>query len=325
LKTKELFDRLFAQKDVLVADGAMGTNLFELGLADGASSELWNLQFPERVLGVHRSFVNAGADIILSNTFGANRFRLDLHNLTGRVRELNMAGAEIARRASEQSGRQMLVAGSIGPTGDVMAPLGTRTVAEAEEAFHEQADALKEGGVDVAWIETMYSNEELCAAVAGVSRAGLPYVATMNFDTGGCTMMGVRPDDAMRKVSSLECKPLAFGANCGVGPAQLIDSVLGVASAAEEGDRIVAKANCGLPEIGKDMKARYNGTPAMMAIYACMARAAGASIIGGCCGTRAEHIQAMAAALAGTSRGPAPTYGEIEASLGPVRRTAPLA
>ena len=316
-----LLSALLAENDTLVADGAMGTNLFDLGLTDGASAELWNTLHPRRVTSVHQSFVDAGADIILTNTFGANRFRFALHNLSGRVHELNVAGAEIARDVADKSGRRVVVAGSIGPTGDVLEPLGQRTLGEAVEAFQEQAEALKEGGVDVAWIETMFSMEELEAAVTGASRVGLPFVATMSFDTAGCTMMGVRPAEAMRSMRRLPETPVAFGANCGVGPAQLVDSILGLSEGAQSGEVIVAKANCGLPELGKDLKMRYNGTPALMAIYACMARAAGARIIGGCCGTKAAHVRALADALATRPRGAAPTYGEITASLGPVKRT----
>lgn len=316
-----LLERLLQEKGYLVADGAMGTNLFDLGLTDGAAPELWNVERPERVFSVHQSFVEAGADIILTNTFGANRFRLGLHGLEGRVAELNRAGAETARNAAERSARKVIVAGAIGPTGDMLEPLGTRTSAQAQEAFQEQAEALKEGGVDVAWIETMFSLDELGAALTGAGRAGLPCVATMSFDTGGRTMMGTTPAQAMCAARAMSPKPIAFGANCGIGPAQLIDSVLGLASVAQAGELIVAKGNCGLPSLGPDMKTRYDGTPRSMAVYACMARAAGARIVGGCCGTRAEHIQAIATALARQPGGPAPTYGEIEASLGTVTRT----
>jgi 5-methyltetrahydrofolate--homocysteine methyltransferase len=322
-----LLSKLLQEKDVLVADGAMGTNLFDLGLANGASGELWNVEHPERVKSVYQGFVDAGSDIILTNTFGANRFRFNLHKLGGRVAELNIAAARLAREVADAAGRPVVVAGSMGPTGEVLEPLGTRTKAEAEEAFFEQAAALKEGGVDVAWIETMFADEELDAAVAAVTRAGLPYVATMTFDTGGRTMMGVKPEDAMRRAHSLAVQPLAFGANCGVGPAQLMDSVLGLAKGSVAGDVIVAKSNCGLPELGADMRVHYNGTPEIMASYAKLARDAGARIIGGCCGTTAAHVRAMVAALAAAPKGPPPDYPQIEALLGPVKITtqgAPL-
>jgi methionine synthase I (cobalamin-dependent) len=311
---------LLSRKDVLVADGAMGTNLFALGLANGASGELWSVDHPDRVRSVYQGFVDAGSDIILTNTFGANRFRFALHKLEGRVSELNRAAAGLARDVADKAGRPVVVAGSMGPTGDVMVPLGPRTGAEAEEAFHEQAAALKEGGADVAWIETMFAENELEAAVRGAARAGLPIVCTMTFDTGGRTMMGIRPSDAMKLSKSLPAVPVAFGANCGIGPAQMLDSVLGLVQGSAPGDIIVAKSNCGLPVMGDDMKVRYDGTPEVMANYARLARDAGARIIGGCCGTTAIHVRAMVEALSSGTKGPPPTYETIESVLGPIRK-----
>ncbi len=312
--------QLLQTRPYLVADGAMGTNLFLLGLANGAPGELWNVEQPALVRSVYQGFVDAGSDIILTNTFGANRFRFALHKLQGRVRELNHAAAALARDVADKAGRPVLVAGDMGPTGDVLEPLGPRTAAEAEEAFHEQAEALRDGGAHVAWIETMFADAELEAAVRGAHRAGLPVVATMTFDTGGRTMMGVRPSDAMRNAKTLPVRPVAFGANCGIGPAQLLDSVLGLAQGAEPGDVIVAKSNCGLPVMGDDMKVRYDGTPEVMADYARLARNAGARIIGGCCGTTPLHLRAMVDALARSPKGEAPGYDEVERLLGPIRK-----
>ena len=313
--------RLLAERDVLLIDGAMGTNLFALGLANGAPGELWNVERPHDVRSVYQGFVDAGSDIILTNSFGSNRFRFALHKLQGRVRELNFAAAAIARDVADTAGRTVVVAGSMGPTGDVFEPLGPRTEAEAEEAFHEQAEALRDGGADVAWIETMFAENELRSAVKGAQRAGLPIVATMTFDTGGRTMMGTRPTDAIRMSKTLPARPLAFGANCGVGPAQLLDSVLGLVQGGEPGDVIVSKSNCGLPVMGDDMRVRYDGTPEVMAAYARLARDAGARIIGGCCGTTAAHVRAMAESLATTRKSAAPpSYLEIERALGPVRK-----
>ena len=312
--------RLLRERDVLLADGAMGTNLFVLGLQNGAPGELWNVEQPDSVRSVYQGFVDSGSDIILTNTFGANRFRFALHKLQGRVRELNVAATELARDVADRAGRPVVVAGAMGPTGDVLEPLGPRTSAEAEEAFHEQAEALRDGGADIAWIETMFDDNELGAAVRGAIRAGLPFVATMTFDTGGHTMMGVRPIDARRRSKDLPGKPVAFGANCGVGPAQLLDSVLGLVQGAAAGDIIVAKSNCGLPAMSDDMKVRYNGTPEIMAAYAKLARDAGARIIGGCCGTTPEHVRAMAEALASSRKEAAPSYEKIERALGPIRK-----
>lgn len=311
---------LLAKREVLFADGAMGTNLFLLGLANGAPGELWNVEHSDSVRSIYQGFVDAGSDIILTNTFGANRFRFALHRLQGRVRELNRAAAVLAREVADRAGRPVIVAGDMGPTGDVLEPLGPRTQAEAEEAFHEQAEALREGGAQVAWIETMFADAELEAAVRGAHRAGLPVVATMTFDTGGRTMMGVRPADAMRNSKNLGAPLVAFGANCGIGPAQLLDSVLGLVQGAAPGDIIVAKSNCGLPVMGEDMKVRYNGTPEIMSAYARMARDAGARIIGGCCGTTPAHVRAMVQAVQGSARQAPPTYEEIERQIGPIRK-----
>jgi len=313
--------RLLAQKDVVLADGAMGTSLFQLGLDNRSSGELWNIEHPDLIVSVHQGFVDAGCDILLTNTFGANRYRLGLHKLADRARELNMAAARIARTVADQAKRPIVIAGDIGPIGDILAPFGTRTVAEAEEAFFEQAQALKEGGVDIAWIETMIADNELDAAIRGVHRAGLEYVATMTFDAGGRTMMGESPEDAMRRIRASACKPIAFGANCGVGPAQLMDSVIGLVRGAENDTIVVAKSNCGIPVLDSEMRVSYNGNPEVMGIYACMARDAGARIIGGCCGTTAQHLKSMRDALADRPIGSSPSYDDIQKILGPLKIT----
>lgn len=315
-------DALLAQKEIIIADGAMGTNLIELGLPDGASGELWNAARPDLVKSVHQSFADAGSEILLTNTFGANRYRLAQHKLEHRVRELNVAGARIVRGVADSAGRPIVVAGDMGPTGDMLEPMGTRTVAEAEDAFFEQAQALKEGGADIAWIETMYSEDELDAAVRAAQRAGLPFVATMTFDTGGRTMMGVQPEDAARRIRESQCHPVAFGANCGVGPAQLMDSIVGLARGGGEEIVVVAKSNCGLPVLDANNRVSYNGTPEVMATYACLARDAGARIIGGCCGTTARHIKAMVEALAKRPKGASPSYADIEKELGTFTTTS---
>lgn len=312
---------LLETREFLLADGAMGTNLFDEGLANGASSELWNVEHPDKVQSVHRRMIESGAEIILTNSFGANRYRLALHGLDKRVAELNEAAAAVAREAAERAGHAVVVAGSMGPTGDVLEPLGERTVAEAEDAFTEQAEALKKGGVDVAWIETMYAENELAAAMVAAERVGLPFISTMTFDTAGRTMMGIRPQDAPNLQACRHHHPIGFGANCGVGPSQLLDSVLGIAHGGAEGLVVVAKANCGLPSMDADMNVTYDGTPETMANYARLARDCGARIIGGCCGTGYEHLRAMREELDATTRQPPPTYLEIEELLGPVQIT----
>ena len=312
---------LLAERDWVLADGAMGTNLFTLGLTGGASGERWNLDEPASVASVHHDMVVAGADIILTNTFGANRYRLALHRLGDRAIEVNESGAAIARRVADTTDRTVVVAGSMGPTGDVLVPLGERTRAEAVDAFAEQAEGLRRGGVDVAWIETMYAENELEAAVQAVMEVGLPFLVTMTFDTAGRTMMGIRPQDLPGLAPCRAHGPLGIGANCGVGPAQLLDSILGLRATAEPGTIIVAKSNCGLPEMGDDLQVRYDGTPEIMADYACMARDAGARIIGGCCGTTASHLAAMRDALQRRPPAEAPDHAAIEARLGPLKVT----
>lgn len=313
--------RLLAEKEVLMADGGMGTSLFELGLHSGAPGELWNLDHPERVEQVHRGFVEAGSDIILTNSFGGTRFRCKHHGSEDRVGEINVAAAQVARRVADSAGRPVVVGGSMGPSGEMLEPYGERKPAEIEEGFLEQAAGLKEGGVDVAWIETIFFEDELAAAVRAVERVGLPYVLTMTFDTGGRTMMGLRPENAIKLPHTHHWHPIAFGANCGVGPAQLLDSVLGLVKGASPGDIVVAKGNCGIPTVGDDMKVHYSGTPEIMADYASLARDAGARIIGGCCGTTPRHLRAMREALTARPKGPPPTYAEIEKRLGPVKIT----
>jgi 5-methyltetrahydrofolate--homocysteine methyltransferase len=311
----DLLHSLLAERDYLVADGATGTNLFEAGLMTGDSPELWNIDHPDRIADLHRGMAEAGADIILTNTFGCNRYRMALHGAQDRVAELNVAGARIAREVADAAGRPVVVAGSMGPTGEIYQPVGPLSIEDGREAFAEQARALAEGGVDVLWIETMSGKEELEAAVMGAAVTGLPTVATMTFDTNGHTMMGLAPDAAIEFAHTLDAGLAAFGSNCGIGPAALVDSVLGISGAANADDVVVAKGNCGIPEY-HDGHIHYSGTPEIMANYARLARDAGARIIGGCCGTSPVHLRAIVEALDGYEPGPRPERADIEAKLG---------
>lgn len=311
----DLLHTLLAERDYLVADGATGTNLFEAGLMTGDSPELWNVDHPDRIAALHQGMVDAGADIVLTNTFGCNRYRMMLHGAETRVVELNLAAAKIAREVADAAGRPVVVAGSMGPTGEIYQPVGPLSIEDGREAFAEQARALAEGGVDVLWIETMSGKEELEAAVAGAAVTGLPIVATMTFDTNGHTMMGLAPDAAIQFAHTLDAGLAAFGSNCGIGPAALVDSVLGISGAADEGDIIVAKGNCGIPQY-LDGRIHYTGTPEVMADYARLARDAGARIIGGCCGTSPVHLRAVVEALKDYTPGPRPNRDDIEAKLG---------
>ncbi|MCR9257056.1 MAG: betaine--homocysteine S-methyltransferase [Alphaproteobacteria bacterium] len=292
--TTDIHD-LLKTKGFLLADGATGTTLFAMGLETGDSPELWNADHPDRVRKLHDGFIAAGSDIVLTNTFGGTRHRLKLHQLDGRVHELNKAAAHIARVAADEAGRPVIVAGSMGPTGELLEPLGALTEKDAVAAFTEQAVALAEGGVDVLWVETMSAPGEVRAAFEAARSTGLPVVATMTFDTAGRTMMGLEPE-AYGAFWNEGGRPVAFGANCGIGPAELLHSVLGMRATAPEEAILVAKGNCGIPEY-VDGGIRYRGSPEIMAAYALLARNAGARIIGGCCGTTAEHVAAMRNAL----------------------------
>lgn len=307
--------RRLAEEPFLLADGATGTGLFAMGLESGAAPELWNVDHADDVAQLHADFVAAGSDIILTNSFGANRHRLKLHGAEHRVAELNKAAAAIARRAADGAPRPVIVAGSIGPTGELVAPLGPLGEDDLTEAFAEQAGALAAGGADALWIETMSAAEEMRAAARGAATAGLPFIATMTFDTAGRTMMGLAPARFVELCHGLEPRPAAFGANCGAGPAELLDSLLGMAAATAPGDVLVAKGNCGIPRfVGGELV--YSGSVEVMADYARLARDAGARIVGGCCGTTAAHIRAMRRALDEHEPGQRPDAARIAAVLG---------
>ena len=310
----DLLSRLLASRDWLMADGATGTNLFNMGLTAGEAPELWNVDKPENIRSLYRGAVEAGSDIFLTNTFGGNGSRMKLHNAQGRVRELNRIGAALGREIADAAGRDVVVAGSMGPTGEIMAPMGSLTHEIAVEMFHEQAEGLKEGGADVLWVETISAAEEFRAAAEACARAGMPWCGTMSFDTAGRTMMGLTSAQMVALVDKLAHPPLAFGANCGVGAADLMRTVLGFVAAGPERP-IIAKGNAGIPKY-HDGHIHYDGTPELMAEYAVLARDAGATIIGGCCGTMPEHLKAMRAALETRPRGPRPTLDEIAAKLG---------
>lgn len=311
---------LLAQRGVLLADGATGTNLFNMGLEAGEAPELWNTDHPDRIAALYRTAVEAGSDLFLTNTFGGTAARLKLHDAQGRVRELNRIGAaigrEVADKAMNGADRKVLVAGSMGPTGEIMAPMGAMTHAQAVEMFHEQAEGLKEGGVDILWVETISAPEEYRAAAEGCALAGLPWAGTMSFDTAGRTMMGLTSADLVKLVGKLAYPPVAFGANCGVGASDLLRTVLGFAAQGPELP-VIAKGNAGIPRYVEGAIV-YDGTPALMADYAVLARDAGAAIIGGCCGTMAEHLRAMRQALDSVPRGERPTLEAIVAKLGPL-------
>ncbi|CAD7022985.1 methionine synthase I [Pseudorhizobium endolithicum] len=308
---------LLAEKGVLLADGATGTNLFAMGLEAGEAPELWNETHPGRIDKLHQDFVDAGADIILTNSFGGTRHRLKLHHAQDRVFELNRRAAEIARAVADRAPRKVIVAGSVGPTGELLLPLGALTYEDAVAAFAEQIEGLKAGGVDVAWIETMSSPEEIRAAAEAAAKVGVPYTYTGSFDTAGRTMMGLDPKDIHGVAADIGEGPVAVGANCGVGASDILSSLLDMTAADPDAVTIV-KGNCGIPEY-RGAEIHYSGTPPLMAEYARLARDAGAKIIGGCCGTSCEHLAAMRHALDDYTPRPRPTIEEIVDRIGPLR------
>jgi 5-methyltetrahydrofolate--homocysteine methyltransferase len=294
----------------------MGSNLFEMGLAAGDNPEAWNVTHPDQVKALHRRFVEAGADIILTNSFGGNRRRLMLSQLEGRTRELNRRAAQIARRGATGAGRSVVVAGSVGPLGERLAPLGPVSQEEAFDIFVEQIEGLKEGGADIVWIETMSAPDEIRAAARAADSLGLPYVVTASFDTAGNTMAGIAPAAFAELMSGAALPPLAFGANCGVGPSDLVTSVLAMAERRPEAI-LIAKASAGLP-IRRGAAVHYPNGPEAMAAYASLAIDAGARIVGGCCGTTPTHLAAMRRAIDRHIRGARPGLAEVVDALGPL-------
>ncbi len=309
-----LLETMLADRGWLLGDGATGTNLFNLGLEAGEAPELWNFDEPGKIKALYEGAIYAGSDIFLTNTFGGNASRLKLHGLEKRVHEVNKVAAEIGREAVDASGRQVIVAGSMGPTGEIMQPVGTLSHADAVEMFEEQARGLVDGGADVLWVETISAPEEFAAAAEAIGRVGAPWVGTMSFDTAGRTMMGLTSVNMVEMVDGLDHAPIAFGANCGVGASDLLRTVLGFSSTKTKRP-IVAKGNAGIPKY-VDGHIHYDGTPELMAEYALLARDAGAMIIGGCCGTMPVHLEKMRAALENTAPRPRPDLEAITQALG---------
>jgi methionine synthase I (cobalamin-dependent) len=287
---------LLTERGVLLVDGAMGTELFARGLESGAPPELWNVDHPDRVRAVHEDYIAAGSDIVLTNSFGGTAFRLKLHRLDDRVEELNRAAAAVARQAADAADRRVLVAGSMGPTGELLEPMGAMTMETCAAAFAEQARGLTAGGADVLWVETMSHLDEVAAAVEGArSVSDLPICATLSFDTAGRTMMGVTGDDAVGRLAELGVT--AVGANCGNNLADTEAATAQMRSS--RGDvLIISKANAGMPE-WHGTELRYSGSPEVMAAHAVRQRESGVRIIGACCGSSPEHLRMMRLVLDG--------------------------
>ncbi|CAB4703118.1 unannotated protein [freshwater metagenome] len=279
----------------LVSDGAMGTMLQESGLDDGGAPELWNVEHPDRIEAVLEAYASAGANLITTNTFGGTAGRLAMHDLEDRLYELNKAGAEVARKVADRH-PGCFVMGDVGPSGELMEPMGTLTLESAKEIFAAQIKALADGGVDAILIETMSDLAEVEAAVNAAKEVAphLPIIATMSFDTNLRTMMGVKPTLAVTYLASLGVK--IIGANCGRGIDEMRLIAKELIDARPEGIFIITQSNSGLPKLVGDTFI-YEGTPDEMAKYAIEMKAIGVNIIGSCCGSTPAHTAAIAAAV----------------------------
>jgi methionine synthase I (cobalamin-dependent) len=265
-----------------------------MGLPAGEAPERWMLEHPEAVERLAGLYAEAGSDIVYTNTFGANRVRMNLCGMGGRIRELNLRAAELARAGVAASGRPVFVAGSIGPTGEMLEPYGELPLEQAREAFAEQARALAEAGVDLVVCETFADLEELLLCVETVRAAtAVPVFASMAYETSGRTMMGVRPEDAVARLGAAGAA--GVGANCSVGPDSLLHVLTTMHEAAPEA-RLLAKPNAGLPQL-LDGRTVYATGPEVLAGFARQMKQLGAAIVGGCCGTTPEHLAAMRLAL----------------------------
>jgi 5-methyltetrahydrofolate--homocysteine methyltransferase len=285
-------DRLNAG-EILVADGATGTSYQAMGLSIGVAPEEWVEDHPDRVIGLHRAFIEAGSDIILTDTFGGTPIRLRETRFADRAGELNRRAAKLASEAA--AGTHVLVAGSMGPTGMLMDPLGDLTASAAADAYAEQAAGLVAGGVDLLLLETFFALEEAVAAVEGIRRVtALPLVVSFSFDQGTRTMMGVSPAAMVKAIVPLGVA--AIGANCGRSLEDMARVVDELASQ-DAGVPLWIKPNAGLPRMDGDV-ARYDTTPETMASFAERFMEAGARIVGGCCGSSPAHVAAIAAAAA---------------------------
>lgn len=272
----------------IVFDGPQGTMLGAASHKDWETPEELNLRAPDRVRAMHRAYVEAGAEVLTTNSFGANRVRLERAGMRDKLREFNITAAELAR---EVAGNDVLVAGDVGPTGEFLEPFGNHTFAELVDVFAEQGRALAEGGVDFLLIETMSDLGEVHAAIQGARKTGLGVVATMSFCTNYRTMMGVTAADATRKL--LEFGAHAAGANCGNGPDEMTVVLKEMREAAPDAV-LLAQSNAGMPRIEED-RVVYDCSAEKMAEYAQQWIEFGIQAVGACCGSTPEHIRAIRA------------------------------
>ena len=283
------------EKGILISDGAMGTMLQGKGLTDGGAPELWNVENPNAIEEVLEEYAAAGANLITTNTFGGTRGRLQMHGLEDRLFELNKAGAEIARKVADRH-PGCFVMGDVGPSGELMEPMGTMTIDEAQALFADQIKALVAGGVDAILIETMSDLQEVEAAVKAAKEVApeLPVIVTFSFDTNMRTMMGVKPEVAVKTLAAEGVR--IIGANCGRGVDEMRIIAKELTGARTEGVFIITQSNAGLPKLVGD-EFIYDGTPEEMAKYAQEMKELGVNVIGSCCGSTPAHTKAMAAVI----------------------------
>ena len=284
------------EKATLVSDGAMGTMLQERGLTDGGAPELWNVEKPEEIEAVLEEYAAAGANFITTNTFGGTAGRLAMHGLEDRLAELNKAGAAIARKVADRHAG-CFVMGDIGPSGELMEPMGTLNPESGKALFAAQISALVAGGVDAILIETMSDLGEVEAAVSAAQEVapGMPIIVTMSFDTNLRTMMGVKPAMAVKQLAALGVR--IIGANCGRGTDEMSQIAKELVEARPEGVFIITQSNAGLPKLQGDVFI-YDGTPEEMARYAKEMKDLGVNIVGSCCGSSPAHTKLISAAIA---------------------------
>ena len=285
---------LLAARTPLLLDGGMGTLLQDRGLNGGGAGELWNVDRPDDVRAIHEEYARAGAAILTTNTFGGTRPRLEMHGLGDRVEELNKAAAALAGQVAQQFG--LLVAGDLGPTGELLSPLGTLEPEDAQAIFAEQLTGLVAGGIDLVLIETMSDLGEVQAAVRAARAVApeLPVLATLSFDTNLRTMMGVTPAAAVATLAADGVE--GVGANCGRGLEEM-EAIAAQLVAARTGEvLVIAQSNAGLPQLVGD-HFEYDVPPADLAAHALRLRELGVDLIGACCGSTPDHIEAMHRAL----------------------------
>lgn len=280
--------------EVLILDGAMGTQLQLAGLESGGCGDIWNIEEPEKVQAIHRTYLNAGSDIVLTNTFGSNSLRLRHYDLQDRCLEINRAGGQIARNVLPDN--QHYVFGDIGPSGEILETSGGLfDEKELYEVFKQQAMALSDGGVDAIVVETMMALDELLCAIRAVKEnTSLPVVASMCFSPGAFgykTMMGISPEKLVTEAIAAGAD--VVGTNCGDCTIDHMIQVITQMKQAAPDALLMAEPNAGLPVL-EDGSVVYKDTPEMMAEKYPLLISAGANIVGGCCGTTPNHIAALA-------------------------------